>query len=653
MKVNAFFKLSCIVFCVVFCCGLAQAQTTAFTYQGKLTDMSLAANGQYDLMFRLFDTAEGGGQIDGAAACNGVASGSPDAVCDDVSVSGGIFTVNLSFGEAAFINGEQRFLEIHVRPGASTDEYTRLSPRQEINSSPFSMKSLRAAAADSLSTSCVLCVTDAKIQSIDASKLTGILPITNGGTGSSTKNFVDLFSNQSVFGNKTFNNGVTFNSGVTLNQTLTINGSLDVPNGIVSADQFHGNGDGLFNVPGTFKWQAVTGLSQQAQPNNGYLPTNDAQVTITLPKNLGIGEMVRVSGAGSGGWKIAQNDGQSIILGSGIKVTLPPLVWTPRAVARNWQSVASSADGTKLVAVPRNGQIYTSSDSGVRWTPRDVNRNWRSVASSADGNKLVAVVESGQIYTSTDSGETWLPRDTNRFWTSVASSADGTKLAATGDGLVYTSNNSGLSWMPHSIQNSLNIGLIVSSSDGTKLVAADNGYSTGKIYTSDNSGVGWQQRAHGGFWQSLTTSADGTKLFAGIDPGPLFVSHDSGVTWNASGYLRNWYSIASSADGTRVLAADYGFGLYFSMDSGLTWIAVSQDPRSWLSVAISADGSKLVAAAQSGLIYTAQIPAHYGRATSVGTAGYLVGGQFTSVELQYMGNGQFMALSAVGPLSGN
>lgn len=235
---------------VMLCHFAAAAQTTAFTYQGKLTDMSLAANGQYDLMFRLFDTAEGGGQIDGAAACNGVASGSPDAVCDDVSVSGGIFTVNLSFGEAAFINGEQRFLEIHVRPGASTDEYTRLSPRQEINSSPFSMKSLRAAAADSLSTSCVLCVTDAKIQSIDASKLTGILPITNGGTGSSTKNFVDLFSNQSVFGNKTFNNGVTFNSGVTLNQTLTINGSLDVPNGIVSADQFHGNGDGLTNLNG-------------------------------------------------------------------------------------------------------------------------------------------------------------------------------------------------------------------------------------------------------------------------------------------------------------------------------------------------------------------------------------------------------------------
>jgi ligand-binding sensor protein len=67
-------------------------------------------------------------------------------------------------------------------------------------------------------------------------------------------------------------------------------------------------------------------------------------------------------------------------------------------------SVASSADGTKLVAVVYGGQIYTSTDSGVTWTPQASNRNWFGVASSADGTKLVAVVDGGQIYTSTDSG---------------------------------------------------------------------------------------------------------------------------------------------------------------------------------------------------------------------------------------------------------
>ena len=76
--------------------------------------------------------------------------------------------------------------------------------------------------------------------------------------------------------------------------------------------------------------------------------------------------------------------------------------WTPRESSRIWFSVASSADGTKLVAVVNGGQIYTSTDSGVSWTPRESNRDWISVASSADGGKLVAVAGfDGQIYTST------------------------------------------------------------------------------------------------------------------------------------------------------------------------------------------------------------------------------------------------------------
>jgi photosystem II stability/assembly factor-like uncharacterized protein len=48
-----------------------------------------------------------------------------------------------------------------------------------------------------------------------------------------------------------------------------------------------------------------------------------------------------------------------------------------------------------------NAQIYTSTDSGATWTARDSSRSWYSVASSADGTKLVAVEQGGQIYTST------------------------------------------------------------------------------------------------------------------------------------------------------------------------------------------------------------------------------------------------------------
>ena len=39
---------------------VANAQSTAFTHQGRLTDNGAAASGAYDLQFALFDALSGG-----------------------------------------------------------------------------------------------------------------------------------------------------------------------------------------------------------------------------------------------------------------------------------------------------------------------------------------------------------------------------------------------------------------------------------------------------------------------------------------------------------------------------------------------------------------------------------------------------------------
>ena len=148
----------------------------------------------------------------------------------------------------------------------------------------------------------------------------------------------------------------------------------------------------------------------------------------------------------------------------------------------NWLGVASSADGTKLVAVASSGKIATSNDSGETWTARmtDQNRNWYGVASSADGTKLVACIYGGQLYTSTDSGVNWTARDSSRDWQSVASSADGTHLIASvrNDGLIYVSTDSGVTWSSvDSARNWWGVGI---SADGTKLLASVYG---GQLYT--------------------------------------------------------------------------------------------------------------------------------------------------------------------------
>src|ERR1035437_7086546 len=86
--------------------------------------------------------------------------------------------------------------------------------------------------------------------------------------------------------------------------------------------------------------------------------------------------------------------------------------WTPLTNAPNqqWQAVASSEDGSKLVAVAYGGGVYTSTKLGLTRTSNKVPaNNWYSVASSADGTKLVAVVTGygGPMCSSTDEGANW------------------------------------------------------------------------------------------------------------------------------------------------------------------------------------------------------------------------------------------------------
>ena len=276
--------------------------------------------------------------------------------------------------------------------------------------------------------------------------------------------------------------------------------------------------------------------------------------------------------------------------------------WTPHETNRPWTSIDSSVDGGKLVAVAYQGQIYTSTDSGLTWTARESNRSWCSVASSADGTKLVALVNGGRIYTSTDSGGTWTARESNRNWSDVASSADGSKLVAVvSNGQIFTSADFGVTWTARETSRSWEC--VASSADGSMLVAGVSAY--GQISTSADSGVTWTARESNRVWKSVASSADGSKLVAVALYDQIFTSPDFGVTWTARENSRSWVSVASSGDGSRLVALNNGGQIYISPDSGATWIA-RENNRDWLSVASSADGSKLVAVVSGGQIYTSE-----------------------------------------------
>src|SRR5262245_9121450 len=87
-----YFSLSLISLVGLFTASVALAQATAFTYQGRLNDSGNPANGNYDMLFKLFTTQTvGTGTQQGSTITNST-----------VAVANGIFTVQLDFGAGVF-----------------------------------------------------------------------------------------------------------------------------------------------------------------------------------------------------------------------------------------------------------------------------------------------------------------------------------------------------------------------------------------------------------------------------------------------------------------------------------------------------------------------------------------------------------------------
>ena len=611
-------------------CFSTHAQGTAFTYQGRLNNNGSPANGSYDFRFKLYADSLGNTQVSASYLTNAI------------PVTNGLFITPIDFGAGIF-TGSNYWLEVDVKTN-NAGSYTVLSPLQAVTPTPYAVF---ANTASNLS------------GTLPTAQLTGTIPASQlSGTPTAAVNFTGTL-NGDVTGSQTATvissvggqSAANIASGAVAANTAT---SATTANMIVKRDTSGNFSAGTitataFSGGGTITWQTISGTSQQAQPNTGYIVNNAAQVTITLPTSPNVGDVVRVSGVGTGGWKIAQNSNQFILVGNVAALNVGTS-WTSHGPSTNWDCLASSADGTKLVAGVAGGQLYTSADSGTTWTPHGPSANWGGVASSADGTKLVAGIVGGQIYTSADSGTTWTTHGASSNWLAIASSADGTKLVAgLNPGQIYTSADSGTTWTAHGPWT--NWLAAASSTDGTKLVAT---VIAGQIYTSADSGVTWTPHGSSVNWKrnGVASSADGTKLVAGNTAGQIYTSGDSGMTWTQHGVSADALSVASSADGTKLLAADNGGQIYTSADSGNTWSQPQGITKYWYASASSADGSKLVVVDTSpGQIYTSTPAlASPGNTTSVGTGGFLTGGQGASIELQYIGNNEFTVVNHEGTI---
>jgi hypothetical protein len=627
---------------VVSICGIETlcAQGTAFTYQGRLNDGGNPANGNYDFQFSIYDSTNNPGTLIVGPLTNSA-----------IAVANGLFTAQLDFGSDIF-TGPDRWLQIAVRTNGVGGSFTNLFPRQHLTPAPYAI--FANTASNLLGTLNAAQLSGALSSAQLSGTYSGAVAFTNGGNnfnGAFGGSFGGNGSSLSNLNASQLTNGTVADARLSANVAF-LNGNQTFSGANVFTN-FGNSFRGSFFGNGLVGWLAVTGTTVQATIDTGYVLTNSQAVTVTLPTNANVGDIIRISGAGATGWQIAQNAGQSV-LGNFLSVGKS---WTQSGSgAASWTSVASSSDGSKLFATIHGGNIYLSTDSGNSWSLIGPNSaQWQSIATSSDGTKVVAVIFGNGIQTSTNSGSTWTVNSSggNENWNDVTSSSDGTKLAAViYSGGIYT--NSGTTWNASSA-SSKNWSSIASSADGSKLVATVFG---GGIYTSANSGRTWSLAGgtSSANWQSVASSSDGTKLAAVISnsvSGGIYISTDSGATWNpTSAPAKNWSSIASSADGSKLVAAVFGGGIYTSGNWGATWTPQTSAPTTanWLAVASSSDGTELVAAinnSTTGGIYTSQVSS---QTVTTTTSGYITGAQGSAVELQYIGNGQFMPVSSVGTI---
>ena len=621
-------------------CLRVVAQGTAFTYQGQLATGGSPTTGNYDFQFSVYDSGTNGNLI------SLLVTNAP------VGVTNGLFTTSVDFNNGVF-TGPARWLNIGVRTnGATTNAYTYLLPRQKLTAVPYAI--LSGSASNLLG-------------SLQAGQLSGTVSaaqISGSNTGavaftSISNTFTGGF-NGTFAGNGgglTNLNGSMISTGTVADARLTTNVALLNANqtysGANTMSNWNNSFTGSFYGNGLVGWNTVAGTTLAAMIDHGYVLTNSQLVSVTLPA-ANIGDIIRISGPGAGGWQIPLTNNNQSVLGG--LLTYNNVNWNQSSAASaNWEAIASSSDGSRLVAAVLAGGVWTSHDYGTTWSQASSlpSSQWRAVASSADGTHLVAAVYGGGIYT--NYGNTWgLSSGTSSYnWSSIASSADGSKLIASmyGTGGLYISTNYGSTW--NEPLGTANWQCVASSADGSKLVAGING---GLIYYSTNSGTNWTASSSASAaWYSLASSADGSRVVAAVYGGGVYQSLNYGATWTQlTNAPTGVETVACSADGSKVATAVTGGRIYLSGNLGNSWVAQTGAPSTnWFAATMSSDGSHLAMAVGSssgtGSIYVSQ------STPQVTTATYtngIYGSQGSAVELQCIGGGQFMPVSSAGQIWG-
>ena len=381
-------------------------------------------------------------------------------------------------------------------------------------------------------------------------------------------------------------------------------------------------------------FEATFGITATA--NTGYIVNSGSEIAIALPAAFQ-GSIVRVQGRGSANYRVDGSIATS-------NLDQPKFSnWVQRAAQRDWTAIATSDDGSRVIAISSDDGIFYSTDYGVTWSASDqATTGWTAVAMSADGLKAVACQTGAQPYYSADGGATWSfsgsSVGTTRAWTGVALSEDGaTGYICSSEG-IYQTANSGSTWAASGDAPARAWSAIATSADGSIVFACSNS----EVMRSINSGTNWSScTITGGNYSSIATSDDGVIAVVCSSTGNVYKSINTGADFTqiTTAPSRSWSSISLSENGLDIAASEttgyvyYSFADGFSEDAGTTWIPTSPVLGSTLSsVKLLPASSRIYTVNNAnGYVYIARSAGKKAAGSSI------VGTQNSAIELLYDG----------------
>jgi hypothetical protein len=276
--------------------------------------------------------------------------------------------------------------------------------------------------------------------------------------------------------------------------------------------------------------------------------------------------------------------------------------------------LAVSADGSIIYV--GSSQIRFSQDGGQTWSNRSgaIDKiNSPVMATSSDGSFVVAVVNQERTWISNNYGVTWTAALPTGQWQRLAMSSTGQFIAVTNTGgFLYVSQNYGASFTRTSVAQVIEGQDIMSdvamSADGSKVMVSTKSWTgVGKVFLSNNYGASFSAIPTSNLpikdWQNVEVSGDGMTLLASSTYDVVWISRDGGSTWalspvtGVSGLTRNSTILSSaiSYDGSKIALGLYGT-VVISIDTGRNWeTRPGSENRNFYTTAMSQDGLTMFA----------------------------------------------------------